>query len=254
MPGLAPVPFVRVSCGFVGGQKKRGKTGANPGYGDRTAVDRPMERRSADPIRPVQRGATGQTRHVVGRQPHGFPTDPADGLAAAADAGQRHHLGGVLPQSERSRRQWWPDKPGIRVADRQLPHPRGEHSAGSSRLTPRLLRSTTQTGTGCPRRPPTDLRHRVGLRRAHRQLLPPRPVGPLHFRLRTPQGTDPRRIVGGADQSAYHADRECPPASAAAGDRHPASPASRPASRSTARSGSWQSSCIRPFAGACRAG
>ena len=247
------MPLGRVSCGFVGVQGKRGQTGDNPGYGVRAAVDRPVERGSTHPVGTVQRGAVGQARHVVGRQPHGLPTRQAGGLAAAADAGQRQRPGGVLPRPESGRRQRRADEPGVRVADRQLPHLGGEHPAGASRPAPWLLQPAAETGAGRPRRPSQDLRHRVGLRRAHRQPLPPRPVGPLHLRLRTPQGTDPRRTLGGAHQSAYPAHRECPSAGATPGGRHSTSPAGRRTRRSAAWSGSSEPRRVRQVPAACRA-
>lgn len=84
------------------------------------------------------------------------------------------------------------------MADRQLPRPE-ENTRLARRDLPRgYFSQLPKLGPGALAGHPQDLRHRVGLRRAHRRPATPRPVGPLHLRLRTPQGTDPRRTLGGA--------------------------------------------------------
>ena len=97
------------------------------------------------------------------------------------------------------------------IVDEQLREIRDDLPPGYYRQLPKLAEGHL---AGYPARP----RHRLGLRRAHRQPVRPREPAPLRARLPAGRAADDRRAVGDRHHPAHRPRRE--PAAAGRADRH----------------------------------
>ena len=101
-------------------------------------------------------------------------------------------------------------------------------------LPRRLLPRAAQAGRGAPRGLSARLRHRLGVRRAHRQPVRSRVAAAVRARLPARAAADDRRAVGGGDHAARRARRE----PAAPGREHRARARGAPGGRRA-----WPTSC-----------
>ena len=125
-------------------------------------------------------------------------------------------------RTARSRRRWTKaaHHAGRRVAARQLPRRRGADPRDPRGPAAGLLPPAAEARGRPVRGIPARVRHRLGIRRAHRQPLRSGDAAPLRARLPERAAADHRRVVGGGDHAAHRAGRE-PAARRAAHRRQP---------------------------------